>query len=241
MGLIPLTQGQHAIVDDEDLERVSRYRWHLTKGGYAATHGAPPDRRRMYLHRFIMDTPSGMVTDHVDGSRKLDCRKSNLRIGTQQHNVWNTGKRGKNADEPVGVRWDDRRRCWHAAICHSGRRIHLGYFKDRLEATVVYNDAAGRLRGALAWLNPIEPEECSPQEQDRILLQHARTSHLVSRNTSGYRGVSWDKTNDRWEAYISHDGRRYHIGRYASLKEAARAYNARALALHGARAHLNPV
>lgn len=39
-------------------------------------------------------------------------------------------------------------------------------------------------------------------------------------NTSGTIGVSWDKFNKKWCAYLSKEGRHFFLGRYCSLEEA---------------------
>jgi hypothetical protein len=45
-------------------------------------------------------------------------------------------------------------------------------------------------------------------------------------NTSGYIGVCWDKSNNKWKAYIREkNGKNRHIGRYDTAEEAARAYD----------------
>lgn len=44
-------------------------------------------------------------------------------------------------------------------------------------------------------------------------------------NTSGYKGVSWNKALGKWQAYISIDGNRKHIGYFIDKDEAAKAYN----------------
>lgn len=49
-----------------------------------------------------------------------------------------------------------------------------------------------------------------------------------SNNTSGFRGVYWDKALQKWRAKIKHDGQKYHIGYYNDLREAAQARDARA-------------
>lgn len=61
---IPLSQGYHAIVDDDDFEKVSQYKWviwkRIVKGGQSV-YGirsfkvARGKRRTVQLHRFIMD------------------------------------------------------------------------------------------------------------------------------------------------------------------------------------------
>lgn len=43
-------------------------------------------------------------------------------------------------------------------------------------------------------------------------------------NTSGYRGVTWDKKNNKWMSQIYVDGKNIKLGRFSSLNRAAVAY-----------------
>jgi len=56
-------------------------------------------------------------------------------------------------------------------------------------------------------------------------------------NTSGYKGVSFDKKRRLWRAYLK--GRS--LGRFSEIGEAALAYNAAAIGLWGEYARLNDV
>jgi hypothetical protein len=67
--------------------------------------------------------------------------------------------------------------------------------------------------------------------------QYNREKHL--RNTSGYKGVTWDKSNHKWRAQIRHDGVYLSIGYFRSVTEAALAYNNAAIKYHGEFAKLN--
>ena len=58
-------------------------------------------------------------------------------------------------------------------------------------------------------------------------------------NTSGYKGVAWDKQAGKWQANICFDGRMFKIGYYATPIEAAHAYDRAARELHGEFARLN--
>lgn len=42
-------------------------------------------------------------------------------------------------------------------------------------------------------------------------------------NTSGYVGVSWDKSRNKWKAYVKRDNKMINIGRYNTKKEAIKA------------------
>jgi hypothetical protein len=53
--------------------------------------------------------------------------------------------------------------------------------------------------------------------------QNSENQTLHVNNTSGYRGVTWDKSAQKWMAQIRHNNVRKFIGRYESLKEAANA------------------
>ena len=48
---------------------------------------------------------------------------------------------------------------------------------------------------------------------------------LTKRNSSGYKGISWDKKNKKWEANIRIDRKNHKIGRFDSKELAALAYN----------------
>lgn len=58
-------------------------------------------------------------------------------------------------------------------------------------------------------------------------------------NRSGFKGVSWAKTSNRWLAQIVKDGVRYYLGVYHHKRRAALAHDRAALALHGEFAGLN--
>jgi hypothetical protein len=45
---------------------------------------------------------------------------------------------------------------------------------------------------------------------------------ILSRNTSGYRGVSWNKTLGKWWARITVNGKRVHLGYFDDVNEAGR-------------------
>lgn len=62
---------------------------------------------------------------------------------------------------------------------------------------------------------------------------------IRSDNRSGYRGVSWSRTEQCWTVSIAANNHRKYIGRFADLVEAAKAYDAVARELHGEFARLN--
>lgn len=54
---------------------------------------------------------------------------------------------------------------------------------------------------------------------------HGNTGRRAD-NTSGHRGVTWDKRHQKWHAQGMCGGRRIHLGRYSDLEEAAAAAQA---------------
>lgn len=74
-------KGKYAIINDEDYEKISRYRWYCC-GGYAISDFG------VRMHRFIMNPPQDLVIDHINHDR-LDNRRSNLKICTQFENSQN--------------------------------------------------------------------------------------------------------------------------------------------------------
>ena len=148
---IPLPNGLFAIVDDEDYERCSQFKWHLNAQGYAIHDSKKSDGARTItrLSRFIMAAPGHLDVDHIHGNL-LDNRKSELRLCTRQQNCCNRGKSPTNTSGYKGVSWHKRARSWTAQIHLNQKKIHLGYFKDILDAAAAYADAAKKFHGEFA-------------------------------------------------------------------------------------------
>lgn len=71
------------------------------------------------------------------------------------------------------------------------------------------------------------------------LSQNQANKSLTSRNTSGYKGVTFEKDRNKWKAVISINNQQYNLGRFFSKEQAARAYNEAALKYYGQFAVLN--
>lgn len=54
--------------------------------------------------------------------------------------------------------------------------------------------------------------------------QNLANARLRSNNTSGFKGVTWDRERKKWVAQIRVRGRHIHVGRYTSPEEAHVAY-----------------
>lgn len=70
-------------------------------------------------------------------------------------------------------------------------------------------------------------------------LQNSVNRKQGRNNTSGFRGVYWNKASGKWMSRIGIKGRTVSLGVYTDLIEAARAYDAKALELFGEFAVLN--
>ena len=62
--------------------------------------------------------------------------------------------------------------------------------------------------------------------------QNIINSRFRADNSSGFRGVSFDKSKGKWVARITTKGRVLNIGRFASAEDAALAYEKKSLELH---------
>ncbi len=159
MWFIPLTQGQLAMVDDEDYERVSQYKWyahwHPQMGNYVArtnTSRQEKPRKQIYMHRMILSAPSGKPVDHIRHDT-LDNRRDNLRVCTIAENNRNAKKyRGTTSSRYKGVYWDAANSSWQVRI-GSGGHIWVGRFRDEVRAALAYDVAALERFGEFALTN----------------------------------------------------------------------------------------
>ena len=157
MKTISLTQGKMALIDDEDFDRVSAFKWYYSRHGYAvrSAHRADGNPKRIYLHRFVVDAPDDMVVDHMDGNT-LNDQRHNLRMCAQSENQRNQ-RRTKvgQSSKYKGVDWNASRKKWRARIVLDGKSIMLGRYDGEVEAARAYNAAALKYFGAFAALNEV--------------------------------------------------------------------------------------
>lgn len=71
--------------------------------------------------------------------------------------------------------------------------------------------------------------------------ENATNSPKPSNNTSGYKGVYWNKRASLWMASIKYKYKQIHLGYFKTSIEAARAYNDAAIKYHGEFAKLNRI
>jgi len=141
MKLIPLTQGKFAKVDDEDFDSASKLKWSAHRFGntfYAVRKGP------VYLHRFLMGDPVGMLVDHKNHDG-LDCRRENMRVCTKGQNQMNRrGPTKKSTSGIRGVYWQKSLGKWAPRIQVNGKLLSLGVFHSKDEAAAAY--AAANLK-----------------------------------------------------------------------------------------------
>jgi predicted GIY-YIG superfamily endonuclease len=133
---IPLTQGKVAIIDSEDVGRVSQHSWCIASKGYA---GAKINGKRVLLHRLLLKLANrSEVVDHINGN-KLDNRKSNLKIGTQAENLRNkakiysiSGYRGLDYNSKTS-------KSWRLYPCVGNKRLSLGYYANNALPAILFD------------------------------------------------------------------------------------------------------
>jgi hypothetical protein len=149
--LIPLTQGQVAMVDPEDYDELMKHRWTLNRNRGNMYACRRVKRKQILMHRVIMKAPEGLVVDHIDGNGLNNC-KSNLRVCTREQNSFNIRPRG-GSSRFKGVSYVKRTGKYRAVIGYKRGKIDIGEFDDPVDAARARDMVARELQGEHAWLN----------------------------------------------------------------------------------------
>lgn len=153
--IIPLTQGEYAIVDHKDYVKLKQYKWHVLRkktNKYAIRRNPEGKPKHILMHREILGCKKGELTDHINGNG-LDNRRSNLRKCNSSESNRNVGMRNHNTSGYMGVHRHEN--AWCAGIRVNGKHIHLGSYQDPKEAALAYNKAAVKYHGEFATLNEL--------------------------------------------------------------------------------------
>lgn len=113
-------------------------------------------RRKVFLHRILMNPLKGQIIDHINGNG-LDNRRSNLRICTQMENSRNC--RGRfYTSKYKGVSFLGRSALhhpWVAQLRAAGKLVYRRCFKYEVDAALAYNTVALRYFGEFARINQV--------------------------------------------------------------------------------------
>ena len=159
MKRISLTQGQVTLVDDEDYEWLSQWRWCATKiysGVFYAVRGQwdPITKKQpvIRMHRLIMNAKKGEEVDHKDRDG-LNNQKYNLRFCASGQNKQNAIGHANSSSRYKGVAFHKWSKKWQATIACNHKQVHLGYYELEEEAARVYDKKAIELFGEFARTN----------------------------------------------------------------------------------------
>ena len=89
------------------------------------------------VHRLIFMFHNGYlpeVVDHIDGN-PLNNKIENLRSANYLTNKYNQKDYKNNTSGHKGVYWSKEHQMWKTQINFNGKRKHLGYFNDLLDAS----------------------------------------------------------------------------------------------------------
>lgn len=152
MKQVPLTNGGFTLVDDEDYERVSQYRWFAMKDSssppfwYVCSTSHPHIR----MHRLIMGCTSGdgIEIDHVNHDT-FDNRKENLEVASKSDNQHNRLKARR--DSKTGVRGVSylpnfsNRSPYRAFADFNKKKVYFGHYATLEEAAEAVKEGRKRL------------------------------------------------------------------------------------------------
>ncbi len=164
MKTIQLTQGQVALVDDEDYDFLNQWKWNASKSKKDHTFyakrieylpgGLGKVRKTIPMHRLILGITSSNLVDHEDHNG-LNNQRYNLREVTVSQNKMNVNSYKGSTSSYLGVSWDNEQKKWISQIKVQGKRKYLGRFVDEKLAAEAYNKAAIVYHKEFANLNVI--------------------------------------------------------------------------------------
>ena len=138
MATIQLSKDFTAIVDDDSVTHLEKYKWHVTN---------QTGTQRYYANGEI---PARKEIDHISRDT-LDNRLINLRVASRSENNVNSKVRCDNTTGYKGVYYvKGRGTPYWAYVKRNGKRYGLGMYKTAEEASKAYQQKAKELYGDFA-------------------------------------------------------------------------------------------
>lgn len=148
---VKLTRNFFAYINDEDFDKINKYKWNAHFNGHNNYARARINNKMVYMHHFILGNPIDYI-DHKDGNG-LNNMKSNLRFCTNQMNQANRKINKNNKSGYKGVSWSKEKKKWVVNITFNRKTIFFGYYTDLISAAKKYDNEAKKLFGEFAKTN----------------------------------------------------------------------------------------
>lgn len=266
--LIPLTRGKFTTVSDWRYEELMYHNWHAYFNGLKWYAAAKINGRNVYMHRLIMDEPKGMDIHHINGDtlcnddyNLLSLHRSDHRMITERgiilpYNYPPDPIVHDKTSIPLlwgrGVALVDERH-WDRLYAN---RWHLhtrpdGYTKvvrgEGLRMIYMARDVMEHELGRKLISTEIADHDNHITTDNRVENLRITTrkgnaeNQKLNRanNTTGFKGVTFNISRNKYVAQITHHYRHITIGYYDVAEEAAIAYDLKAIELFGRMAHTN--
>ena len=141
---LPLTNSNEVTLVDEDTYNTYKdVKFCLTPKGYVRT---TRKINRKFIHVLIASSGT-LHVDHINGN-KLDNRRCNLRLCTNQQNLCNRGKTKLNTSGYKGV--SNHQGKWRCAVWLNGKSTRISGYSTTHSAAIVYNILSHELHGEYA-------------------------------------------------------------------------------------------
>ena len=141
MAVIELSNGNLAMVDDEDYQSINRLHWYKSGDVAVASFFSSVGMVVVSMPRFLLGLKTGdkRVVIHSNGN-KLDCRRSNIKIKTRADVMSASKIKTNNKSGYRGVS-ELSNGSWRAQIASHGAQHYIGTFKTAKDASAAYKEA----------------------------------------------------------------------------------------------------
>jgi hypothetical protein len=193
---------EYALVDEDDFEKVNKYKWNLGTGGYAQR---TDKRKNIRLHHFVFKKPeNGNVIDHINQER-LNDSKLNLREVSQSINSHNVKKNTniETSSKYKGVYWHKNLQKWISRCTIEKKTKHLGVFKTEEEAAKAYDIYTLKKCGIEANNNNLVKYEDTLTINIDDLIKKSSNKYDIPKN------ITFNKTYNKFIAEKKYNNKKY--------------------------------
>ena len=139
------------------------------------------------------------------------------------------GKTGALSSKYLGVSWVKSGNKWRAEIRIDGKHHYIGYYVNEEDAAIDYARAVHKYNGGSDGIERLKAKQSRKASQEKLDLTGVPMQVPIMKpngkgsSTSKYKGVSFNKASNKWQAHISIDGngKQRHVGFYVNEEDAA--------------------